>query len=77
MRTLNKEEESILLKKEGRMNKKLNVTGIEYHELFPRTTLCKVIGSKETYGIAMKSKHDEDNPTIGKVLSFIRALNVL
>ncbi len=77
MRTLNKEEQSILLKKEGRMNKKLNVTGIEYHDLIPRTTLCHVVGAKESYGVAIRSSRDKENLEIGNTIAFVRALNSL
>ncbi len=83
MRSLTKEEQAIIAKKERRMGRKLNVVGIEYRKAFPRSTVC--ILDKGTYpgldgveiGVTMRGRGDPDNPVVGEVQSFVRALNAL
>ena len=85
MRLLNKDELAILVKKEKRMGKKFDVVGIKYVKLFPRSTLC-VLSTEHShgvridelaFGISMRGRRDPDIPSIGEVLSFVRALNAL
>jgi len=85
MRPLNKDELAIIAKKEKRMGKDLEVVAIEYKKLFPRSTLC-ILSTEHmhdvridelSFGISMRGRKDPDIPSIGKVQSFIRALNAL
>ncbi len=83
MRSLNGEEMAIIAKKEKRMGRKLHVVGIEYRKAFPRSTVC--ILNKGTYpgldgmeiSISMRGRGDPENPVVGEVQSFVRALNAL
>lgn len=81
MRELSELEKEIVKKKERRMGKIFDIKYIEYHPLFPRTTLCCISKvaypkiSEATFGATLKSRHDKDNPSVGEVVSFVRALN--
>ncbi|MDP1746528.1 MAG: hypothetical protein Q8L90_13190 [Bacteroidota bacterium] len=81
MRKLNIEELAIVAKKEKRMGIKLPKSNIEYRRVFPRTTVCilSAIGDSTdfTIGVSMRAKNECDVPTIGEVIAFTRALNVL
>lgn len=87
MRVLTDTERGIIAKKEIRWirkgtMKKVNVDYINYTLLFPRTTLCSISKVKDpkldeaTFGLALKSKHDKNNPEVGEIISFVRALNI-
>lgn len=77
LRPLNKTEQEILMRKNQRMGKDLEVTLVEYDQLFPRTTLCTIItpGPESYLGVSMKAKNDINIPVIGEHISFTRAIN--
>lgn len=77
LRPLNKIEQEILMRKNQRLGKDLEVSLIEYELLFPRTVLCTIItpGPESYMGVSMRAKNDVDIPTIGQTVAFTRALN--
>ena len=90
MRKLNEEELAIIATKEDRLNKKygesdlrFDIEGVEYRNVFPRTTVCLLLTEKQTYddygnlaiGIAMRAKNEPDIPHNGEVIAFVRALD--
>lgn len=81
MQELSQLEKEIIAKKERRMGKIFDIKYVEYRPLFPRTTMCCISKvpepkiSETTFGATLKSRHDKDNPSVGEVVSFVRALN--
>ena len=76
------------LKSSGKKLKKiLNDTNIEFIPLLPRITLCiftlkgVLVGNhyknRIYYGVAMRSKFDPENSSIGERISFIRSVDEL
>lgn len=76
---MNPRELEILLKKQIRKHRTLDINQVEYHDLVPRTRLCIVKTSEGDigYGIAIRSKLDPHIGDIANNLSFTRALDYL
>lgn len=80
MRELNELEKAIVAKKAKRKGKELRVLEVEYHDLFPRSTLCVLRinvspYAQPAYGVTMRNKHEPNIPFIGEVQSLVRALD--
>jgi len=77
LRPLNKIETEILMRKNQRLGKDIDVAFVEYTQLFPRSILCTIIvpGPSEYKGVSMRSKNEPNIPTIGEHVSFTRAIN--
>lgn len=86
MRELNETEKQILAKKQERRIKKgisssLNVSFVEYKQPTHRSTLCILANSpapmlnEVVFGEAVRRENDISNPSVGLVVSFVKALN--
>ena len=69
--------------KEKRIGKSIEVMEVQYEQAFPRFTICSIAGKSGdgtrhiVHGVALRSRRDPENQTIGERVSFTRALNAL
>ena len=80
-RDLNIDEQVILKYIEKESGMKLHIVAVAYERHIPRATLCRVYQSKwfgllvvPLYGISVRIKTDIEDPEIGRLKSFRRAL---
>jgi len=79
-RPLNTIEREILMRKNQRLGKEIDIAFVEYVSLFPRSTLCTITVSGNDalevhMGISMRAKNEPNIPVIGEHISFTRAIN--